>query len=570
MAVLAVVAIGMVWQFNRLEREAFELAEAGRDAIKTLSAFGSALQAGDLDAVNAFVDDDYRHEAQDFWTESPRSDVDGARIYDWLMENPGPFGKAEMSAQFERLLARIDSLQFAKFKLAAVERIEADGDLAVRGALWLRGVRDGGLRFESKAAFRVGLARRGERLTLARLDFQHGQTVTGEGVGFNDVAAAAGLDFRGKRNPLFKTPEWYPHRFYIAQYSSAGVSAADYDGDGWQDLFFNDGVSARLYRNLGGRFEDVTAAVGLPEDMVGANTAIFADFDNDGDADLFVSRFTGPSLLFRNDGEAGFTDVAEHANLGRPIVAVASAADYDNDGDLDLYLGRYLDPRINLPTTPFYTRNSEGNSLLRNDGDFRFTDVTKRAGVRDGGLTLGAVWGDYDDDGDADLYVANDFGPNGLYRNNGDGTFDDVALAVGAEDMGFGMSASWGDPDNDGDLDLYVANVHSGQRWYGQAPIFKNYLLTSLKQGTLLEDMPIYYQIYRHLGSRWARAGDHIIKGNSLLINDGGVFTDVSEAARANPFGWYWGSVFFDYDNDGWQDIYSANGWISAANKDDY
>lgn len=324
----------------------------------------------------------------------------------------------------------------------------------------------------------------------------------------------------------------------------------------------------------------MTTEVGLPAEQAGVNLGLFVDFDNDGDLDLLESRFTDGPLLYRNDGDGNgasvtFTDVSAGANLGRGFVTVAAAADYDLDGDVDLYLGRYLDPRVDLPTTLFYTRNGQGNSLLRNDGDLTFTDVTEQAGVREGGLSLGTAWADYDQDGDPDLYVANDFGRNALLRNDGAGDdgavrFTDVSEASGTLDFGFGMSASWGDPDNDGDLDLYVSNVHSGQRWYGQATTLYQYLFNSLRQGTVRGDFDTYREIYGFTGADWEEYGDRMVKGNSLMLNDGaGGFDEVSEQAGTNPFGWYWGSTFVDYDNDGWEDVYAANGWISSKTYDD-
>lgn len=560
------------WQMHRMEQNAFALADAGRATAKTLGKVGKAMKTLDPAQVAAFIDESYQNPAQGRWQETLfADDSEDLKVYQWSEKEPGPVDKAGMVSQIADLLSRFTSLEKAKFKLAAIEEL-SDSHMVARTTLWMRGQRPEGAT-EEKLVFRIHLKAFEDGHRIVRQELVRGETVIGPGTGFTNVAASVGLDaFRAKRNPMFQTEEWRPKRFEIAQYSSAGVSVADYDNDGWEDLFFPNGDAAKLMRNTGdGSFEDTTVLAGLPDDLIGVNVALFLDLDNDGDKDLFMGRFTLENKLFRNNGDGTFTDVTEGAGLGGFLVAVAAAADYDNDQDLDIYLGRYLDPRTKLPTTPFYTRNSEGNALLRNNGDLTFTDVTEEAGVREGGLSLGTVWGDYDKDGHMDLYVANDFGRNALFRNRGDGTFEDVSLETGTLDLGFGMSATMGDVDNDGDLDIYVANVHSGQRWYGQAPTLKNYLLTSFREGTLMEDMPIYQDLYKFLGANWSSAGDHIIKGNSLLLNDGnGQFTDVAVAANANPFGWYWGSTMFDYDNDGRQDLYSANGWISAHNIEDY
>ena len=568
----AFVLAAWFWM-SSMEKNAFALAEAGRTTGSTLGKLAKALKTLDPNQVQAMYHDDYLNPQQGRWVETPFSTDgdDGLIVYRWSEQNPTRVDKAGMDDQLVQLIAGFSHLSYTKFKLAAIEDMSRGAYIA-RTTMWLRGARADGT-VEVKATFRISLKKDGEDYKVVHQELMRGETVIGPGEGFVDIAAEAGLDtFKAHRNPMFKTDEWRPDVFEIAQYSSAGVSVADYDNDGWEDLFFPNGAEACLFRNNGdGTFANATAAAGLPEDMLGVNVALFVDLDNDGDKDLFMGRFTLENLLYENLGDGTFRDVTEGAGLGGFIVSVASAADYDNDGDLDLYLGRYLDPRKNLPTTPFYTRNSEGNTLLRNEGNWKFTDVTETAGVRDGGLSLGVVWGDYDKDGDQDLYVANDFGRNALYRNESDGTFSDVSQEAGALDLGFGMSATMGDVDNDGDLDIYVANVHSGQRWYGQAPTLKNYLLTSMRQGTLMDDMPIYQDLYKYLGANWSSAGDHIIKGNSLLLNDGnGHFEDVAVAANANPFGWYWGSTMFDYDNDGRQDLYSANGWITAHNTQDY
>ena len=570
LAALAVIALAAGLWVSRLQANAEQLASVGKEAIALLNEYGAALKELDLDRAVACYDEGYSNPDERRWAERLESDRDGVQVYLWQAGEPGLRTRDEVRSQLASLLAPVAELELGKFKLDRVLEIQPGGSAVVRAVMWLRGRRDDGRVFETQAPFRISIAHAGESWKITRQELLGGKTVVGEGAGFVDEAARVGLDFECRRNPMFATEEWYPKKFGILKYGSAGVSAADYDGDGWYDVYFADGASSRLYRNQGdGTFADATAAAGLPVDLHGINVALFVDLDNDDDLDLFLGRFTGDNRLYRNEGDGTFTDVTAGSELGRNFVVVATAADYDLDGDLDLYLGRYLDPRINLPTTLFYTRNGEGNSLLRNDGDLRFTEVTEEAGVREGGLSLGVTWGDYDLDGDPDLYVANDFGRNALFRNEGDGTFTDVSAESGALDFGFGMSASWGDVDNDGDLDVYISNVRSGQRWYGQATTLYQYLINSLKQGTFIEDLPIYRDIFEYTGADWADYGDNFVKGNSLLINDEGTFTDVAEISGVNPFGWYWGSTLFDYDNDGRLDIYAANGWITGKSHDD-
>ena len=376
-----------------------------------------------------------------------------------------------------------------------------------------------------------------------------------------------------------KRPNGFRTKFEIIKFGPAGVSTVDYDNDGWYDIFFADGAGARLYKNTNGKFTDVTQESGLPIDSPGINVGIFADFDNDGFKDVFLGNFTGASKIFKstqNPQDAAKRLFVEVPNAGLvkkgdgDFVTVAAAGDYDNDGLPDLYLGRYFDVRKTLPTTLFYTRNGEGNSLLHNDGNFQFTDVTEKAGINETGATLGVTFGDYDNDNDADIHVANDYGRNALLRNNGNGTFTDISKESGALDFGYGMSSTFGDVNNDGNLDIYFASVHSGQRWYGQAATLHQYLLTSIKQQTAYEDFPVYREIYQNIGLDWSNLGARVVKGNTLLMNDGqGNFNEVTEQARANPFGWYWSSMIFDYDNDGRQDIYSVNGWITGKKMDD-
>ena len=295
---------------------------------------------------------------------------------------------------------------------------------------------------------------------------------------------------------------------------------------------------------------------------------VFADYDNDGWKDLFVSRTFQPNQLFHNDGpdasgRVHFTDVTARAGIGADCcTTVASWGDYNNDGYLDLYVGRYLDPRRKIPTT-FYARNGEPNQLYRNNRDGTFTNVTEEAGVGDPGLCLGSAWGDYDGDGNADLFVVNDFGRSTLYHNEGNGTFTDVTTKAGALAYGAGMSASFADYDNDGRLDLYTADIRSEHGWFAESPTVWRYMANSWRQGVWSTDMPLYFQIFRQSGTRFVQVFQEMAAGNHLLRNRGdGTFADVSWKAGANPIGWFWGSDFGDFDNDGFLDLYSADGWV--------
>lgn len=387
-----------------------------------------------------------------------------------------------------------------------------------------------------------------------------GERIIGSRGHFENVAHSAGIDFQNRYYPPFINS---PLKFGMIRYGPAGITAVDYDNDGLYDLFIPDGVESKLFRNKGdGAFEDVTARAGLAG-LDGVSVAVFADYDNDGYKDLFVSRTFKPNQLFHNNRDGTFTDVTAKSGLGADCcTTVASWADYDNDGLLDLYVGRYLDPRTSIPTT-FYARNGEPNQLYHNNGDGTFTNVTAKAGVGDTGLCLGTVFGDYDNDGWPDLYVVNDFGRKTLYHNNRDGTFSDVTVKSGALDYGAGMSASFADYDNDGKLDIYATNIRSEHAWYAAPPTVNRYMLNSWREGVWKTDMPLYLQIFRQSGFQFNEVFQQMASGNTLLRNKGdGTFQDVTWKAGANPVGWYWGASFADFDNDGWLDVYAADGWV--------
>jgi len=357
---------------------------------------------------------------------------------------------------------------------------------------------------------------------------------------FRDVTREAGIAFQHHAAPEKK---------FIVESMSGGVALLDYDGDGLLDVYLTDSLTvdtakdpkaarSALYRNRGQwRFEDVTdkAGVGHPGWAMGVCTA---DVDGDGRQDIYVTGL-GRNYLYRNNGDGTFTDVAGAAGVtGGGWAAGCGFADYDRDGRLDLFVSRYV--KIDLANLPEFGKGKtctyrgiavqcgprglpgETDLLFHNEGDGRFTEVSAKAGVHDPRehFGMGIAWVDFDEDGWLDLYVANDSGPNYLYLNQKDGTFKEVgfpmAVAV-SEDGGEqgSMGVAVGDYDNSGRFSVFVTN---------------------------------FAEEY-----------------NALYHNDGTHFTDVSfrskTAASSLPYVG-WGTAFFDYDNDGWLDLVAVNGHV--------
>ncbi|MCZ6651280.1 MAG: CRTAC1 family protein [Acidobacteria bacterium] len=329
---------------------------------------------------------------------------------------------------------------------------------------------------------------RASGLALCMLLLAHGglhgqETTDGEtALRFMDGTGASGIQFRqfngisGKR--------------YLVETMGSGVCLLDYDGDDRLDVYLMQGAPTpgsqrpdpppanALYRNLGeGRFQDVTARAGVGDEGQGQGCTV-GDVDGDGDLDLYVVNF-GANLLYRNNGDGTFTDITQVAGVGDSQWGSSAAfADIDSDGDLDLYVVNYVDFRYDnhkycgdrSSNLQYYCSpkayKAEPDVMYRNDGSGRFTDVTREAGLYNDreGKGLGVAFADVDDDGDVDIYVANDSTRNFLYRNDGKGHFRDVTMLAG---VGFseagrpqaGMGIGFGDYDNDQALDLVVTNL---------------------------------------------------------------------------------------------------------------
>jgi tetratricopeptide (TPR) repeat protein len=335
-------------------------------------------------------------------------------------------------------------------------------------------------------------------------------------------------------------------------YGHNGVSVADYDGDGLDDLYICQpaGLPNRLFRNRGGgTFDDVTESAGVGV-LENTSCALFADIDNDGRQDLIVVCASGP-ILFLNQGNGKFRAQPNAFRFASPPQGTftgAAIADYDRDGWLDIYFCLYSfyqgADQYRYPTPYFDAENGPPNFLLRNNRDGTFHDVTKQSGldVNNTRFSFCCAWCDFNGDLWPDLYVVNDFGRKNLYRNNGHGTFTDVAGAAGVENIGAGMSISWLDFDNDGRQDLYVADMWTaaGLRISSQENFQKN-------------ASPEIRQLYQQ----------HAM-GNSLFRNLGEKFEDVTKQSGTAMGRWSWSSDSWDFNHDGYPDLYIANGMISG------
>ncbi len=376
---------------------------------------------------------------------------------------------------------------------------------------------------------------------------------------FVDSTASVLGDTEAYKKQLLRSTDYWRSRtardFGLDVVANHGLAVGDVNGDGLEDMYIcqQGGLPNRLFvRNPDGTMRDITgkSATGWLDYCA---SALILDFDNDGDRDLAVSQDF--KILFMDNLGGERFELALGQSTHAQTFSIC-AADFDLDGDLDLFLCGY-NPAANRAESgalgeplPYHDAQNGGrNMLLRNDGNWDFVDVTGAVGLdqNNNRFSFAASWEDYDNDGDPDLYVANDYGRNNLYRNDG-GRFTDVAAQLGIEDMSAGMSVSWADFNRDGILDLYISNMFSaaGNRITYQRQ-FKPDAGDELLAG------------YR----RHAR-------GNSLFEGKpGGKFSDVSLSAGVTMGRWAWGSRFADLNNDGWQDLVVANGFITAPDTGD-
>jgi hypothetical protein len=379
------------------------------------------------------------------------------------------------------------------------------------------------------------------------------------GVRYEEIAARAGC--RNLHTQVELSPLFHNIMPWMASVGAA-VAAADYDADGWTDLYVTNsgaGDPNRLFHNRGdGTFEEVAAAAGVAcGNAAGAcMAAVFGDFDADGRLDLYVAKWAAPNQLFRNRGDGTFEDVTERSGTGTWGYANGvTTLDYDRDGALDLLVGNYFAAEVASPETgervrndlwnPVTTRvmhstfthadNGGRNVLYRNRGDGTFEDASDAAGLRFSGWTLAVGAADLNADGWPDLYLANDFGPDELYLNTGatetPPRFRRIVDPAGhpgiGDDWWKGMNVDFGDVDNDGSLDIYVTNILARR--------YKS------DEGNML----------------WLNVADATAPGGRRFWN-AGLVTGTYDG------GWGWGAKFLDADNDGRLDLFEVNGFVTG------
>jgi len=347
--------------------------------------------------------------------------------------------------------------------------------------------------------------------------------------------------------------------FDIQEAMGSGIAVGDLDGDGYPDLFIAGEGMGRLYLNKGkaapGTFTDATAAWHVPEGLDDSHGALFADLDGDGAIDLLVVRSEHPSLILKQEAGA-FADVTGAVGLKTHNGAhVAQAFDYDKDGDLDLYVGYYGADASNTKggknEPSMDGRNGSPHQLWKRGADGKYTEVAVAAGVADVGWTLATTAFDYDNDGDQDLFLANDFGADTFYQNNGDGTFTDVSKATETADRGSGMNATITDVNGDGFFDFYVSNIDMFSK------NIKVIFPTDDKTITNIDSK--IQQSFQYLSGNKLFINPADPKGRKPFVPEQGTRFEPGDR------GWGWSAIFFDYENDGDEDMYLSTGWLETS-----
>lgn len=377
-------------------------------------------------------------------------------------------------------------------------------------------------------------------------------------VSFKPVTQATGLKlFSPPTEEIIKVvSDRKRHESEATHFEYGGIAVGDFNGDHYPDIFIPNAYGRDLlYKN---NQNSTFTEIGEPffkDKNAASRGAVFADVDNDGDQDLFITRSGFPFGRLEREKRAGnafyrnengiFVNRTKEAGLefvGHSFTPIFF--DYDNDGDLDLYIGNYANK--DTLEDSLDARNGEPNLLYENLGNGTFKNVAEEAGVAGNGWSFAVAVCDYNLDGHMDIYVANDFGVNNLYENLGNKTFKEISVEKGVEDRGYGMGVTFGDFNNDQRWDIYISSMYSNTG--------KRVLSTQAD-----------------LDSKSYEMLNIFTRGNSLFMGlPENQFKYVGAEYGVNSCGWAWHADFFDYDSDGDEDLLVANGYITGNSEKDY
>jgi hypothetical protein len=537
------------------ERRRLEDLEDRSEAIANqLLELSVLVRDGETDKVAEFFSDPA------MTTPLPASATDPSPKVKWVHEHGWKFepnktartGRAELSKQWDAFLANFSELEDARFKLRASSFNDRLDECKATVGFYLIGRDDKGRRewTRGSAATTFVLKSLGKDTDNPQLNSEWsisefaimtlGSLEASTDI-FSEISMPAGVahsipGYGEKGNTGFV---WY------------GAAAADFNRDGWIDLFVTAADRNFLYLNDGaGKFRDASDETGVKLLQSGAGPLLF-DYDDDGDTDVFIAN-VGQQVLLENrlvpDRKLAFRDVSLEAGVAVNAFGFsAAAADVNGDGRLDVYVASYNRYGQVTPDSWFRATNGTPNLLFINWGDGTFREEARKWGVDDRRWSYAAAFADVNGDNRPDLYVANDFGEKAMFINKGD-RFLDEAKERGVLDPGNGMGAAFGDYNNDGLLDLHATNMSSTAG---------NRILARMFPNQTPKD-----NVYKKLAA-----------GNNLFRNLGdGNYKDVTaDVASAGGFGggWAWGGGFIDFDNDGWEDIYTPNGFISGKSMKD-
>ena len=525
---------------RRLERIE-DLSESLANQLHRLSTF---LLERELDSLATHFSEDLRA------TSIPKTAAPVGAIK-WIRDEPAlplrtGLDKAEFVREWSSFLDRFSSMEDVRFKVkeAHFEAVAGGDSERARARIFffVVGRSEEGHRVWLQAKAKIeAVADDNEvwRIDLFQIKELHLSSASVDL--FSEISSPAGVYHSV---PRFGQPG---NQMFVAH----GVAVADVDRDGLLDVFTTGVGRNFLYINSGdGTFRELAAETAV-EITPTATAPLFLDYDNDGDTDLFLAA-TGFQMLFENrlvpDGTLEFFDISIEAGIDHAAQGFSAVAgDVNADGLPDIYVASYNRYGVIMPDSWARATNGTPNLLFVNQGDGRFQERGAAWGVADGRWSYAAQFGDLNDDGRADLYVANDFGENGLFLNQGN-RFVDAASERKLLDPGNGMGVSMGDFDNDGRLDLHITNMSStaGRR-----------ILERLFPQQL--DQPSDTQVLFKLAA-----------GNTLFKNlGGGQFADVSQEVGGLGAGWAFGGGFIDVDNDGWEDLHAPNGFISGKSLKD-